>query len=143
MQIPVAAQIPRIVTVSESSRRDITTQMGVPADQIRCVPIGVDQTLYRPLPGVKRQADLIMTTASSDVPLKGLVPLLEALAKVRTERAVELVVIGKKRKGSRIPSTLQRLGLTGAVRFISGIDDEGLVRLYNEVTVAVVPSLYE
>ena len=37
-----------------------------------------------------------MTTASADVPLKGLVPLLEALAKVRTERDdAELVVIGK------------------------------------------------
>ena len=52
-----------------------------------------------------------MTTASSDVPLKGLVPLLEALAKVRTERHAELVVIGKLRYGSKIPATLDRLGL--------------------------------
>ena len=143
MQMRVAAQIPRIVTVSESSRRDITTQMGVPAEQIRCVPIGVDQRLYRPLPGVQRQPDLIMTTASSDVPLKGLIPLLEALAKVRTERPVELVVIGKMKQGSKVPAALDRLGLRGAVRFVSGITDEEVVGLYSQVALAVVPSLYE
>jgi glycosyltransferase involved in cell wall biosynthesis len=143
MQMRVAAQLPRIVTVSQSSARDITAQMGVPSDRLHVVPVGVDHELFRPLPGLQRDPELIMTTASSDVPLKGLVPLLEALAKVRTERPVELVVIGKKRKGSKIPSTLSRLGLEGAVHFRSGIDDEGLVRLYNEVALAVVPSLYE
>jgi glycosyltransferase involved in cell wall biosynthesis len=143
MQMRVAAQLPRIVTVSQSSARDITAQMGVPTERLNVVPVGVDHELFRPLPGVQRNPDLIMTTASSDVPLKGLVPLLEALAKVRTERPVELVVIGKTRKGSKIPATLARLGLAGAVHFRTGIDDEGLVRLYNEVALAVVPSLYE
>ena len=143
MQMRVAAQLPRIVTVSQSSARDITAQMGVPADRLHVVPVGVDHTRFRPMPDTTRNPDLIMTTASSDVPLKGLVPLLEALAKVRTERPVELVVIGKLRKGSKIPATLARLGLVGAVHFRTGIDDEGLVRLYNEVAAAVVPSLYE
>ena len=143
MQARVAAQVPRIVTVSKSSARDIEIQMGVPADNMRVVPVGVDHERFRPIPGIERRTDLIMTTASSDVPLKGLVPLLEALAKVRTERNVELVVIGKKKQGSKIPAVLERLGLEGAVRFVGGIDDEGLVRLYNEVALAVVPSLYE
>jgi glycosyltransferase involved in cell wall biosynthesis len=143
MQRRVCAQLPRFVTVSQSSARDITAQMGVPAERLNVVPVGVDHQLFRPIPGVERNPDLIMTTASSDVPLKGLVPLLEALAKVRTERPVELVVIGKKRKGSKIPATIARLGLEGAVHFRTGIDDEGLVRLYNEVALAVVPSLYE
>lgn len=143
MQARVAAQVPRIVTVSKSSARDIESQMGVPADRMHVVPVGVDHERFRPIKGIERRTDLIMTTASSDVPLKGLVPLLEALAKVRTERAVELVVIGKKKQGSKIPAVLERLGLEGAVRFVGGIDDEGLVRLYNEVALAVVPSLYE
>lgn len=143
MQARVAAQVPRIVTVSKSSARDIESQMGVPADRMHVVPVGVDHERFRPIKGIERRTDLIMTTASSDVPLKGLVPLLEALAKVRTERTVELIVIGKKKQGSKIPAVLERLGLEGAVRFVGGIDDEGLVRLYNEVALAVVPSLYE
>ena len=45
-----------------------------------------------------------MTTASADVPMKGLIPLLEALAKVRTERPdAHLVVIGRLKDGQRRP----------------------------------------
>ena len=62
-----------------------------------------------------------MTTASADVPMKGLVPLLEALAKVRTERPeAHLVVVGRLKDGSVIPGVLDRYGLNGAVRFLSG-----------------------
>ena len=45
-----------------------------------------------------------MTTASADVPLKGLTILLEALAKVRVERPdAHLVVIGRPKDGSAVP----------------------------------------
>lgn len=143
MQMKVARHVPRIVTVSESSKRDIVEQMGVRSDQLTVVPVGVDHTRFRPLPDVARIPGRIMTTASADVPLKGLVPLLEALAKLRTERDADLVVIGKPRADSRVNETIARLGLDGVVRFVSGVSDERLVELYAEATVAVVPSLYE
>jgi glycosyltransferase involved in cell wall biosynthesis len=143
MQMKVARHVPRIVTVSESSKRDIVEQMGVRSDQLTVVPVGVDHTRFRPLPDVARIPGRIMTTASADVPLKGLVPLLEALAKLRTERDADLVVIGKPRADSRVSETIARLGLDGVVRFVSGVSDERLVELYAEATVAVVPSLYE
>ena len=76
--------------------------------------------------------------------MKGLAPLLEALAKVRTERDdAELVIIGKPKGKSTIPALIERLGLTGAVRFVSGVTTERIVELYAEAEVAVVPSLYE
>jgi glycosyltransferase involved in cell wall biosynthesis len=143
MQCRVARRMPRIVTVSESSRRDITRDMGVPYERMSVVPVGVDTDHFRPLPHVTRVPGRIMTTASADVALKGLVPLLEAVAKVRTERDAELVVVGKQRDGSSIPAVIERLGLEGAVRFVSGVDPERMVELYSEAEVAVVPSLYE
>ena len=143
MQCRVARQMPRIVTVSESSRRDITRDMGVPYKRMSIVPVGVDTDHFRPLPHIARVPGRIMTTASADVALKGLVPLLEAVAKVRTERDAELVIVGKPRDGSSIPATIERLGLEGAVRFVSGVDPERMVELYAEASVAVVPSLYE
>src|SRR5947199_237395 len=105
--------------------------------------LGVDTDHFRPLPDVKRVPGRIMTTASADVALKGLVPLLEAVAKVRTERDAELVVVGKPRDGSSIPSVIDRLGLEGHVTFVSGVAHDRMVELYNEAEVAVVPSLYE
>jgi glycosyltransferase involved in cell wall biosynthesis len=144
MQMKVAQSIPRLVTVSENSRRDIVSQMGVDPERLHIVPVGVDQEMFRPLPGVQRVPGRLLVTTSSDQPLKGLVPLLEAVAKVRTEREhVHLVVIGKPKDGSKIPKLLEKLGLQPHVTFVSGVPTERIVELYAEAEVAVVPSLYE
>ena len=143
MQTRVVRRLPRIITVSESSKRDISTQLGVRLDRMTVVPVGVDQTHFRPLPHITRVPGRIMTTASADVPMKGLVPLLEAVAKVRTERPAELVVVGRPREGSIIPAAIERLGLGDAVQFVGGVDHDRIVELYAEAQVAVVPSLYE
>jgi glycosyltransferase involved in cell wall biosynthesis len=84
-----------------------------------------------------------MVTSSSDVPMKGLVPLLEAVAKLRTERDIELVVIGNPRADGRVAKAIERLDLAPIVRCVSGITDEELARNYAQAEVAVVPSLYE
>ena len=124
MQARVCRQLPRIITVSQNSRADSSEQMGIDANRIAVVPVGVDHLRFRPLPHIERVPGRLMTTASADVPLKGLVPLLEALAKVRTERHAELVVVGMPRPQTRVGETISRLGLASAVRFVSGVTDE-------------------
>ncbi|MDQ1520830.1 MAG: hypothetical protein QOI55_1903 [Actinomycetota bacterium] len=144
MQMRVARQLPRHLTVSLNSQKDIIAQMGVDPETLHIVPVGVDQERFRPLPHVARVPGRLMTTASADVPLKGLSYLIEALAKVRVERPdAHLVVIGRPRHKSAVPQQLQRLGLEGAVEFVSGVTDERIVELYAEAELAVVPSLYE
>jgi glycosyltransferase involved in cell wall biosynthesis len=143
MQVRVAQQLPAIVTVSNSSRRDITAQMGVSPERMTVVPVGVDHTVFRPMDDVVPVPGRLMVTSSSDVPMKGLVPLLEAVAKLRTERDIELVVIGKPRPGGRVDRALDRLNLRDIVTCVTGISDEELARQYGEAQVAVVPSLYE
>src|SRR5207247_9370309 len=80
MQRKVAPRLRRIVTVSDSSKLDITRQMGVPADRMAVVPVGVDHLRFRPLAHVARVAGRLMTTARADGPLEGLPPLREGLA---------------------------------------------------------------
>ncbi len=144
MQMRVARQLPRHLTVSENSKKDIVAQMGVDTDRLHIVPVGVDQTRFRPLPHVARVPGRLMTTASADVPLKGLTYLIDALAKVRVERPdAHLVVIGRPRHKSKIPVQIEQLGLGDAVEFVSGVSDERIVELYAEAEIAVVPSLYE
>ena len=144
MQMRVARQVPRHITVSQNSKKDIVAQMGVDIDTLHVVPVGVDQARFRPMPHIERVPGRLLTTASADVPLKGLTYLIEALAKLRTERDdAHLVVIGQPRHKSAVPAQLERLGLTGAVEFVSGISDERVVELYAEAELAVIPSLYE
>jgi glycosyltransferase involved in cell wall biosynthesis len=136
--------VPRLVTVSENSRKDIVAQMGVDAERLKIVPVGVDQDVFRPLDHVGRVEGRLLVTTSSDQPLKGLVPLIEAVAMVRTERDdVHLVVIGRPKDGSKIPALLEKLGLRPHVEFVSGVSTERIVELYAECELAVVPSLYE
>ena len=143
MQVRVVKQLPAVLTVSHNSKIDINAQMKVPLERLTVVPVGVDHTVFRPYDNVVKKKGRLMVTSSSDVPMKGLVPLLEAIAKLRIERDIDLIVIGKPRAKGRVALTLDRLGLNDIVTTISGVSDEELARLYGEAEVAIVPSLYE
>jgi glycosyltransferase involved in cell wall biosynthesis len=142
MQGRVASRMPRIVVVSENSIKDIHADMGVSLDRMRLVPVGVDPQLFKPMPNVTRRPARLITTASADVALKGLAYLLEAMAKLRTERDVTLTIIGKPRAGAS-NDLIDKLGLRPHIEFVSGVSDERIVELYAEAELAVVPSLYE
>ena len=142
MQGRVASRMPRIVVVSENSIKDIHSDMGVSYDRMRLVPVGVDPQLFAPMPHVARIPGRLITTASADVALKGLAYLLEAMAKLRTERDVTLTIIGKPKPGKSM-DLIEKLGLKPHIQFVSGVSDERIVELYAEAEMAVVPSLYE
>jgi MMP alpha-(1->4)-mannosyltransferase len=144
MQGRVARHMPRIVVVSENSIKDIHGDMGVALDRMRLVPVGVDEDLFRPIATIERRPGHLITTASADVALKGLQYLLEALAKLRVERPeAHLTVIGRAKPGGASADVIDRLGLSDAVEFVTGVTDERIVELYAESELAVVPSLYE
>lgn len=142
MQGKVASKMPRVVVVSKNSIDDIHTDMKVSLDRMRLVPVGVDHELFSPKPTVQRKPGHMITTASADVALKGLSYLLEALAKLRTERDVHLTIIGKPREGANA-DLIRSLGLEDCITHVSGVTDERIVELYAEAELAVVPSLYE
>ena len=139
----VARRLRDVITVSETSRDQITEHLGIPAGRIDVIPVGVDIDAFSPDPSVRRVPGRVVTTASADVPLKGLLPLVEAIAKVRTERTVELVVIGSPRSGGAVAEAIERWSLQGAVRFTGRVSDADLVHHLRSAEVAVVPSLFE
>jgi glycosyltransferase involved in cell wall biosynthesis len=139
----VGRHLRSVITVSAASRNEIVEHLGIPAGRIDVVPVGTDVDRFAPDPSVARIPGRIVTTASADVPLKGLLPLVEALAKLRTERAVELVVIGSARPGGPVAAAIDRHGLHGAVTFTGRITDDELRHHLRSAEVAVVPSLFE
>jgi glycosyltransferase involved in cell wall biosynthesis len=144
MQGKVVRRLDAVTTVSESSRRDIGTHMGVPPEAIDVIPVGIDPGTFTPPPaGQRRDSDSILVVTSADVPLKGLVHLLEAVAKLRTERPVTLTVVGSARPGGPAETTRDRLGLQDAVRFTGPVPESELIDLMQRATVVAIPSLYE
>ncbi|MEV6175305.1 glycosyltransferase [Streptomyces sp. NPDC051954] len=144
MQKRVARRLPSVLTVSGTSRQEIVDDLGVRDDRIHVVHIGADTDLFAPNPAVRQVPGRIVTTSSADVPLKGLVFLVEALAKARTEHPeAHLVVVGKRPSEGPVAQAVERYGLEGAVDFVKGISDAELVDLIRSAQVACVPSLYE
>ena len=142
MQARVARQIPTLVTVSESSAQDIVEDFGVRRDRVHVIPVGVEVDVFTP-PVEPRVPGRIVAVSSSDSPMKGARVLLEAVAKLRTERDVELVVVGRPRADGPVARAVDELGIADAVRFVTGLPDPSLAALFGSAEVAVVPSLYE
>ncbi|MCC3772916.1 glycosyltransferase family 4 protein, partial [Streptomyces sp. UNOC14_S4] len=144
MQKRVARRLPSVLTVSGSSRQEIVTHLGVSPERVHVVHIGADTDLFSPDPSVAEVPGRIVTTSSADVPLKGLLYLVEALAVVRAQNpAAHLVVVGKRPESGPVAAAIRRCGLADAVEFVKGISDAELVDLVRSAQVSCVPSLYE
>ncbi|MEV7234300.1 glycosyltransferase family 4 protein [Streptomyces sp. NPDC051020] len=144
MQKRVARRLPSVLTVSGSSKQEIVDHLGVRQDRIHVVHIGADTDLWSPDPKIAEVPGRIVTTSSADVPLKGLVHLVEALADLRTENPqAHLVVVGKRAEDGPVAQAIERYGLQGTVEFVKGISDAELVDLVRSAEIACVPSLYE
>ncbi len=142
MQSRVARRAGEILTVSESSRRDICADFKVPAGRVHVIPLGVDTRIFHPRGG-PRAPGQIVAVASADSPMKGVAVLLHAVAKLATERDVRLTVVSKPTPGGPTERLVGELGLGERVRFVHGISDGQLAELLATAEIAVVPSLYE
>ncbi len=143
MQIKVTRELDPIIVVSESTRRDVARDFGLDPKRLHLVYHGIDTETFRPMPEIKRKPNRLMATASADVPLKGLIYLIEAYGELLKDFPdLELHVVGKLREG-HTERVLTRLGIKDRVKFHSGLTNQEIVEMYAESTIAVCPSVYE
>ncbi|MDZ7760690.1 MAG: glycosyltransferase family 4 protein [Desulfovermiculus sp.] len=144
MQKRVAPKLSRIITVSEQSKKDLIQDFRLNPQNIDVALNGVDTETFAPCPNIRRTPHRIMATASADVPLKGLIYLLRAVAKLIPDIPdLELVVLGRPKDNGPTARLLHQSGLDRHVRFVHGLSTEKLVEEYAKSSLAVVPSLYE
>jgi len=141
MQGAVARKARWILTPSESSKRDVAKDFDVDPAKMQVIPLGVDECFVPPT--APRVPGRIVAMASADAPMKGIATLLEAFAKLRTERDVELLLVTKPTAGGRTERLIDELGIAEHVSFVNGISDEELVTVMGSAELACVPSLYE
>lgn len=143
MQKRVAKKLSHIITVSNSSKKDIAKEFNIPESKFKTIPIGIDTDNFYPLETIKKQPNRIIVTNSADTPLKGLYHLLFAIKSILKTRSVKLVVIGSPKKGGGIETLVKKLKLDRHIKFTGPIDNEQFVKEYAKASIAVVPSLYE
>lgn len=144
MQNKVAEKLDNIVTVSLASQRDIDKYFFVSKKQSHVLPNGIDTDIFSPQEDIARIPQRIITTASSDQPIKGLHVLLEAFSRIKDDYPeAHIRIIGKLKKDGRNASLLDELNLNERVSFVSGISTEELTKEYAQASVMVCPSMYE
>lgn len=144
MQEHVAPRLDRVIVVSKSAGADVASYLRVLPERMTAIPLGVDQTVFRPQPDLRRRERRILTTASADVPLKGLGILIQAYADLLPAFPnLELVVIGKLKPDGPTGKLINSLGLTERISFISDLSGEEMAEQYARATICVTPSLYE
>ena len=143
MQKRVAKKLSHIITVSQTSRKDIAREFNIPESKFKTIPIGIDTNNFYPLETVRKQPNRIIVTNSADTPLKGLYHLLFAIKNILKIRPVKLVVIGSPKKNGGFEKLVKKLKIGQYMKFTGRIDHEQFVREYAKASLAVVPSLYE
>ncbi|HET8603592.1 MAG TPA: glycosyltransferase family 4 protein [Marmoricola sp.] len=141
MQGAVARKARWILTPSESSRRDAARDFRLDPAKMQVIPLGVDDCFVPPT--APRVPGRIVAMASADAPMKGIATLLEAFAKLRTERDLHLLLVTRPTPGGRTEQLIEQLGIGDDVSFVHGISDEELVEVMGSAEIACVPSLYE
>lgn len=141
MQARVARRMPLVLAVAGASAADSVADFELDPDRMRVVPLGVDTEVFAP--SDDRVPGRIVAIASADRPLKGVVHLLDALAKLRTEHDVELQLVSNLESGGPTERRIAELGLGDVVHVVSGISDEDLAALLASAEIMCVPSLYE
>ena len=144
MQKRVAPQLKNIICVSQPSKEDVISEFKVDEKKITVIPNGIDIGIFKPSSIKKSLSFRIVTTASADIPLKGLRHLILALPRViRQFPLTSLTVIGKSPEKSNLNKLIDDLDLEDKITFRSGISEKEIVKTYHDADIAVIPSLYE
>lgn len=145
-----------IITVSQSTARDLVETLDVPADKITAIPLGVspsfspDGPALSPdaFPGAERLAGgyLLHLATGGPHPRKNVGLLLAAYARLRADQpAPPLVVAGDvaSERGRALLDKAADLGLAEDVIFPGQVSETVLPALYRSATILAYASSYE
>jgi glycosyltransferase involved in cell wall biosynthesis len=135
----------RVVTVSETSRRDLVGLYGLPEDRVIAIPNGVgdgfrprEDFVWAPYPGDRPLRVLAVGTLQ---PRKNLLRLLDALVLVGREIPVRLRVVGPD--GHQAAEIRNRLTSSVQTEIVGWLEDDALAEEYRGADVFAYPSIYE
>ncbi|MDA0999457.1 MAG: glycosyltransferase family 1 protein [bacterium] len=136
-----------ILTVSEHSRRDILTHLGVPPEKVRltynCLPLGWGEgEPALPLPVLALGERPYFLHVGNHKIHKNLSLLLEAFSRLAPrEKGIRLVLTGER---GELEADLSRLHLEGdEVVFLGDLPNSALADVYRKAVALVFPSQYE
>jgi glycosyltransferase involved in cell wall biosynthesis len=141
-----------VITVSETSRRDILSCVSLDSQRVRVIYNGLD--FFTPtdsrettelLRGIGIQTPYLLYAGSFE-PRKNLLGAVAAYAAaLRHTPLAPLVLLVERQSGYRaeVMAEVKRSGLRDRLIFLHSLDDEHLAALYARAELLIYPSLYE
>ena len=144
MQKKVSPKLNKIICVSGPSKQDVVEEFLVNPENVEVILNGIDIETFKPDSDSKVVKNRIVTTASADIPLKGLRFLINALPRILKDfPETHIMVIGKSPNESKIRKLIDDLDLNEKITFKSNLSEDEIVDIYRTSQIAVIPSLYE
>jgi glycosyltransferase involved in cell wall biosynthesis len=144
-----------VMTISESSRRDIVRDLGVPAERVYVVPLACDEQ-FRPVPSEDAASDAVLErlgirrpfllSVSQITPRKNLAHLVRVYGELRRSQRISHQLVLAGANGwlcGDVHEAVRQERLKDDVVFTGAVSDCELLLLYNTADVFVYPSLYE
>lgn len=136
-----------VIAVSESTKRDLVSYFGTPADRITVIHWGADaEQLSQGPRSPVATGEAKVLAFGGDAPRKNTAGVLRTFARLK-ERApsARLVLVGLSgaRKREEFESLSRQLGIADRVQFEGYVTEERLQDMYRQATVLFYPSLYE
>jgi len=142
MQQAVAPRLSKIVTVSEASREAIEKYFKISQKDVSVVYNGTDTEIFRPMPEVEKEADLLFVGRTEDRK-KGIGTMFEALSMLPDHVSLK-IVDGRIPSHGLVPKLIKQYGLEGRIQIIDRmLTVPELVEQYSTARVALVPSFFE
>jgi glycosyltransferase involved in cell wall biosynthesis len=131
----------RVVTLSESSKREIVDLLGLRPANIDVVAPGVDRRFS---PGGTRASHPLVVAVGRLVPVKRFDLLIDALAAVRQGHPqLEAVLVGEGYERPALEARIRAAGAGAWLHLAGRVDDNALVDLYRRAWVVTSTSLRE
>ena len=144
MQKKVAPKLKSIISPSKSSKNGIIQEFNCKEETINIINNGLDANEFIPIKEIKRIPFRLITTASADVPLKGLDYSLKALEILKKEfPEIHLVVIGAPKKNGHTERLIRKLKIKEIITFKSNLTKKEIAEEYSKSSISIVSSLYE
>jgi glycosyltransferase involved in cell wall biosynthesis len=130
-----------IVTLSESSKRELVDHMHLRAENVRVVPPGIDARFR---PGPAKSDHPLVVAVGRLMPSKRFDVLIERLDEVRRSRPdVELVIVGEGYERDNLQQLIADRRAGDWVRLAGRVSDDELVSLYQRAWVVASASIAE
>ena len=131
----------RIVTLSESSKRQLVAELHFRPELVSVVPPGIDPQFS---PGGERAPEPLVVAVGRLVPVKHFDRLLRTMAEVREHRPdATLTIVGEGYERRNLDQLVRALDAESWVTFAGRVTDDELVDLYRRAWVVASASSHE